>query len=65
MGKYRHELRVNETKKRTKDFLIDIDRTKRIKLQIAKDYIQITAELSKRLAPEDILADKSRVFHIV
>jgi len=62
MAKYRHELWVNEPKKRTKDFLIDIERTKQIDLRIAKDYIHITAELSKRLAPEDILADKSRVF---
>lgn len=62
MGKYRHELRVNEPKKRSKIYQIDIGQTKQIELRIAKDYILITAELSKRYAPEDILTDNSRVF---
>ncbi|MBQ6481350.1 MAG: hypothetical protein IJI45_09555 [Anaerolineaceae bacterium] len=62
MRKYRHELRVNDPKRKTTVFIIDIEKTRHIELRIAKNYIQIVADLSKRLMPKDILADKSRIF---
>ena len=62
MNTYRHELEVNAPKRRTKAFTIDIERTKQVELRLAKDYIKITAGLTRRREPQAILSERSRLF---